>query len=85
MRRLMMATAKKEITMQTKSNKTIRIDLDTLNDGANVEALEDAIIAEFPEADVVIRNTGRGTEVEGFEDDDAARAALRAVVECADF
>lgn len=67
------------------TDQTIRIDLDTLNDNANPAALKSAIVAEFPGVDVVIANTGRGTEVHGFADNDAARASVRAIVERADF
>lgn len=65
--------------------QTIRIDLDTLNEGANPAALKAAIVAEFPCVNVVIATTGRGTEVEGFADNDATRTVLRIVIERADF
>lgn len=67
------------------STRTICIDTDTLNEGANVVALKAAIAAEFPGSDVVVKSTGRGTEVDGFADNDTARAALRIVIERADF
>ena len=65
--------------------QTIIIDTDTLNDGADLRALAAAIAAEFPGADVAVKSTGRGTEVSGFDDNDAARAALRVVIERAGF
>ena len=67
------------------STKTIRIDTDTLNYGFNMGALRAAIEAEFPGADVEIKSTGCGTQVEGFEDNDAARDAMRVIIERLDF
>lgn len=65
--------------------QTIIIDTDTLNDGADLRALRDAVKAEFPHANVRTASTGRGTEVFGFDDAAETRAALRVVIERADF
>ena len=74
------------------TEQTVRIDTDTLNIGADLrklgvalQALVSAIDAEFPGTVVEIRSTGRGTEVEGFQDNDSVRAALRVIIERADF
>jgi hypothetical protein len=67
------------------STKTIRIDTDTLNDGFNMGALRAALEAAFPGADVEIKSTGHGTQVDGFDDNDDARDALRVIIERVDF
>ncbi len=68
-------------------DKRIIIDTDTLNEGADLLKLKAAIDAEFQGVTVEIRSTGRGTEIAGFDEDDAdeTRDFLRVVIERAGF
>ena len=73
--------------MHANKTKTIAIDTDTLNPGADLRELAAAIDAEFQGVTVEIRSTGRGTELAGFDEDDAdeTRDFLRVVIERAGF
>lgn len=67
-------------------NQTIIIDTDTLNDGADAEALRSAMSAEFgPDVEVLAKRTGRGTEFRGFADVEDVIRRAKAVSDRADF
>jgi hypothetical protein len=65
--------------------KTIIIDTDTLNNGADLDAMREAIEREVFGVEVEFKSTGAGTEFRGFDDADEARATVRAIVDRLDF